>query len=191
MNGIYENDICIICFTDGACSNNGKKEAISSYADVFPYHEEFNSAGIVPGDHHTNNRGEFYALIEAFKQADLIDPTKSKILVVYTDSKLLVDTVNIYISWWKNIFRWKKSNKEDIANIDLVREIDRLKTARTLYIEHVRGHRRNKDWKATYNTKADKLAREALTDAHIREERHVMRNGMVFTSTSIETDRQT
>lgn len=52
-------------WTDGACSNNGKENAVASWAFVSGDHEE---AGLVDGKQ-TNNRGEALAIYHALKWA--------------------------------------------------------------------------------------------------------------------------
>lgn len=156
-----ENDNCLICFTDGACSSNGKPGAKSSYAIVWPYHESYNFADIVQGESQTNNRGEYTALIYALHQADKLDPEKKRTLIVYTDSMLLIKSLTEWLhSWKKN--EWKKSDGQIISNLDLVKQLDDLLQTRKVSLRHVRAHTNGIDWESIHNDKVDRLARSML-----------------------------
>jgi ribonuclease HI len=156
-----ENDNCLICFTDGACSANGTIGARSSFAIVWPYHEEYNYAQRVEGDAQTNNRGEFGALIYAMKQASVIDQSNTKTLIVYTDSMLLIKSLTEWLPSWKRN-NWNKSDGQQIANLDLVQELDMLMQHRKIALRHVRAHTKGTDWESRYNDKVDRLARVVL-----------------------------
>jgi ribonuclease HI len=99
-----ENNNCLICFTDGSCRNNGKPNAIASYAIVWPFHPELDYATRLEGKVQTNNRAEYQAVISALEQSVLLDPGYSKTLIIYTDSMLLINSVT---QWMHN---WKKNN---------------------------------------------------------------------------------
>lgn len=152
-----ENDSCLICFTDGSCINNGKPNAISGYSVVWPYHSEYNSANLVNGNQ-TNNTGEYNGLIYAMQQADLLDPSRRKTLIVYSDSMLLIKSITEWIHGWKKN-NWKKSDGQTISNLDLVIDIDNKMKERKLCMRHVKAHTGNSDWESKYNDMADKLAR--------------------------------
>lgn len=155
-----ETDNCLIVFTDGACSANGREGARASFACVWPYHQEMDCAHLVIGDQ-TNNRGELGALIHAFKQADMIDPQKTKTLIVYTDSMIMIKSLNEWLpNWRKN--GWMKSDGHPVANLDLIQELDMLQSKRKVCLRHVRAHTKGDDWESVYNDKVDRLARGAL-----------------------------
>ena len=156
-----ENDNCLICFTDGACKFNGKKNAISSFAVVWPEHPEIDHCEVVKGDHHTNNIGEYMAAICAFNQANILDPNRVKTLIIYTDSMLLINSLSNWIHGWKKN-DWRKSDGEIIKNLEIVKELDRLMQIRKVLFRHVKAHTGNNDWESRYNDKVDKLAQNCL-----------------------------
>lgn len=156
-----EDENTLIVFTDGSALANGKKNAIASYATVWPFHAELDFGSRLPKTEvQTNNRGEYRALIHAYMQADVLDPNRSKTLIVYTDSMLLINSLTVWLHGWKRN-DWRKSDGDIIANVDLVRELDKCMRERKTVLRHVRAHTGKNTWEAIYNDKVDKLARAA------------------------------
>ena len=153
----------IICFTDGACSNNGKSRAKASYAIVFPHNRSFDKAECIPRhEQQTNNRGEYWACIHALQTATLIDPSCSKSLCIYTDSMLLINSMTTWIHKWKKN-DWKTAQNQPVKNIDLIQQIDKLMIDRkNVKFVHVEAHTKKTDWQSYYNNIVDSLARNAL-----------------------------
>lgn len=160
----------LVVFTDGACANNGKKFAKASYACVWPEYPQYN-IGLPLSQHEiqTNNRGEYRALLHALMQADdIIDPTRLKSLLVYTDSKLMIDSFTKWIRGWKQK-GWKKADGSPVANIDLLTLIDDKMKRRCVVFKHVRAHTGRQDWESIHNDMVDRLARDAVVSTkHIR-----------------------
>ena len=154
---VQEDEKTLICFTDGSATKNGKKDAKASYAVVWPYHEERNSAGLVyPA---TNNRGEFTGLIKGLEIADEIDPSRMKTLVAYTDSMLLINSVTKWLpKWQKNDY--KTATGKQVANLDLVKLLEEATTKRKVILKHVKAHQKSDNWDAKYNNLADQLAQQ-------------------------------
>jgi ribonuclease HI len=151
----------LVCFTDGACFNNGKKTAKASFAVVWPDLPEYNYSQLLEGVTQTNNRAEYSGFIKAFQIADIIDSNREKELIVYTDSMLLINSVTKWMKNWKKK-DWKKSNGEIVLNIDLLKTIDFLTQTRKFAMHHVRAHTKNTDWMSLNNKKVDELAKKAL-----------------------------
>lgn len=157
-----ENDKTLIAFTDGSCTHNGSVHARAAYAVVWPYHSEMNFVQeILPPEHRTNNRAEYRALIHAFKQADILDDTKQKTLITYTDSKLLIQSLTEWMPSWKRN-NWRKSDQSEVLNKDLLMELDELSTKRSFVLRHVKAHTNEQSWEAKHNDMVDKLARSVL-----------------------------
>lgn len=70
----------------------------------------------------TNNRMEILAAIVAIKKV----ASKGKEITIFSDSRLLVDTVQKgwINNWAKN--GWRKSNNDPVLNIDLIKELYEL-----------------------------------------------------------------
>jgi ribonuclease HI len=154
-------------FTDGACSNNGKKNAVAAYACVWPDHPEMNEGHLVPSSEpQTNNRAEYKALHHALIQAYNLDKTFTKHLRVFTDSQLMVNSFTKWIHGWKQK-QWRKADGQPVANLDLVKEIDEYMTHRQVIFKHVRAHTGGKSWEAVWNDKVDRLARD-MVESHMK-----------------------
>lgn len=136
----------VIIYVDGACSNNGKVNAIGGYGIYFP-NKEFNDVSkkftLNPI---TNNRAELWAIYEAL---EILGGCEYDNATIYSDSKYSVNCINVwYETWEKNKFLG--ANKKPVDNLDIIDKImgivcDKVK------IEYVR--REN-------NKEADKLAKD-------------------------------
>lgn len=144
----------VVAFTDGSFKNN-----VAGCAVVFPDHQHHNySARLTDG---TNNRAEYIALIKAIEiTTESIDPTKTRDLIVNTDSELLVNTINKWMPGWKRR-GWIKADGKPVKNLDLVKRIDELLKTRRVLVRHVRAHTKRQDYGSRWNDAADKLAKRA------------------------------
>ena len=151
----------IVCFTDGSAINNGKPNAKASYAVIFPEYPEFNAASIIPGNIHTNNRGEYHAIIKAFEQANIIDPSHNQLLKIYTDSMLAINSLTLWMKAWKQN-NWTKQGGDPVANQDLLCILDGFLESRKVNFVHVKAHTRDKTYEANFNRQVDIMAKNAL-----------------------------
>jgi len=151
----------IIFFCDGSAINNGSPKCKAGYAAVFPNHPHLTISGKLENRNYipTNNRAEYMAFIKGMGQVDREDPKYERLVEVYTDSKLLMKTINEWLKLWK-LKGWKKMDGNEIMNLDLVKEIDELTTKRKVICRHVKAHTGKKDWESIWNAKADELAQE-------------------------------
>lgn len=138
----------IIIYTDGSCLGNpgpGGWAAVLKSGD--------NRKELSEGYRRTtNNRMEFLAFIEAMNALK----TKKRKVKVYSDSNLLVNTINKgWLKSWK-AKGWKKSNKEIPQNLDLLKEIDKIINDFSFEINWVKAHDGNED-----NERCDELAKLA------------------------------
>lgn len=133
-------------YTDGACSGNpgaGGWGAILRYGTV----EKELSGG---ESETTNNRMELTAVIEALKA--LKKPCN---IVLYTDSRYVMDGVNEWMPNWK-VNGWRTSNKKTpVKNIDLWQTLESLLEKHKIKWVWVKGHNGHLE-----NERVDKLARE-------------------------------
>lgn len=153
----------LVVFTDGACIHNGKPNAKAAFACVWPDAPKYDVGMRVPlNEPQTNNRAEYKAFMHALEQADgHIDVHGTQPLIVYTDSKLMIDTFTKWFrGWQKN--NWRKSDGAKIANVDLIQSIVERMNKRKVTFHHVPAHTGKKDWASVYNDKVDKLARESI-----------------------------
>ncbi len=150
MQGAFFVTKEIIIYTDGACSGNPgpggwgailrynghKKEIYGSQKDT------------------TNNRMELTAVIEAL--STLKEPCK---VVLYTDSKYIIDGITQWIDGWK-AKGWKTANKKHVKNDDLWKKLDELCNGHDINWQWVKGHDGNPG-----NERADELACKGADEA--------------------------
>jgi ribonuclease HI len=154
-----ETENNLICFTDGSAINNGFANAKAAFGVVWPFHPEFDyGEPIHPA---TNNRAEYSALIHAIRQAEELDPSREKTLIVYTDSMLLINSLTKWLPGWRKN-GYKKSDGQIIMNLDLVKILEAQMSERKLSMRHVKAHTGGKDWESIYNDKVDKLAKASV-----------------------------
>lgn len=139
----------VMIYTDGASRGNpgpGGYAAILEYVDSrgVVYTKEI-SAGCKMT---TNNRMELMAAIAAIKC--LIFPCD---VILYSDSKYLVDAFNQrWIENWKRR-GWKKSDNNPVKNVDLWEWLLQLKKPHKITFQWVKGHNGN-----LRNERCDELA---------------------------------
>ena len=131
-------------YTDGACSGNPGK---GGYCAILLYGD---NEKVVSGfeDNTTNNRMELLAAIMGLKA--LKEPCKVNL---YSDSQYLINAFNEgwLNSWQQN--NWKNSNKKEVKNVDLWKEIIDLTNIHDVTFIKVKGHSDNE-----YNNRCDKIA---------------------------------
>ena len=121
----------VTLYTDGACSGNpgpGGWGAILRYGDK----EKELSGG---EKNTTNNRMELTAVIKALSA--LKEPCRVKLT---TDSKYVVDSINLgwARSWQKN--GWRKADKKPALNAELWEQLLALMDIHTVEMVWVKGH---------------------------------------------------
>ena len=143
---IMKNNIVI--YTDGACKGNPGEggwgaviENKKSVNKLYGYEENT-----------TNNRMEIVAAIKALKTF-----SEKSDIIIYTDSKYLMNGINDWINNWKKN-NWKTSNKKDVKNVDLWKIIDELNLKHNIEWNWVKGHSGNPG-----NEMADDLANLAIS----------------------------
>ena len=133
-------------YTDGACSGN---PGLGGYCAILIYK---GVEKVVKGSEKdtTNNRMELLAVIkglEALKEPCHVD--------LYSDSQYVVDAFNKgWIETWQQN-NWRTSNKSDVKNVDLWKQLISLTQMNTVNFIKVKGHADNE-----YNNKCDKFAVE-------------------------------
>jgi ribonuclease HI len=160
-------------FTDGACSENGKRGARGGYA-VYFYSLQNRSLDIsqplLPNETQTNNRAELRAIQAAL---DRIDTHGSEWLQMYSNICIWSDSeysINCLTKWavgWKRN-GWKKRDGGLIQNLDLIKGIhERLTRMARVSLHHVRAHQdgRKNEFPYCGNVEADRLARASLQDS--------------------------
>jgi len=101
----------------------------------------------------TNNRMELTAAIEALKA---LNGTRE--VVLYTDSKYVMDGIERWMPAWK-ARGWKTAARKPVKNQDLWQELDRLRDNHEITWKWVRGHTGDPG-----NEEADALANRGIDE---------------------------
>tara|TARA_B100000674_G_scaffold119744_1_gene91086 strand:+ start:1545 stop:2054 length:510 start_codon:yes stop_codon:yes gene_type:complete len=91
----------------------------------------------------TNQRCELYACIRAVQL--VMEKAKSKVRIrILTDSKYVINSMTKWIKMWK-LRGWKKANKQEPLNMDLIYWLDSLitqyKDKLEITFKHVKAHK--------------------------------------------------
>lgn len=151
-------------YTDGACLGNPGPGGWAAYhvqnGGDGPYTFSYGNE-----DSTTNNRMELTAVIQGLEDAIGMPD-----VIVFTDSKYVVDGITSWIQGWKRR-GWMTADEKPVKNVDLWQKLDELTTHfPNLTFKWVKGHAGNH-----WNEKADRLAsvnaREAAnrTNAQVTE----------------------
>jgi ribonuclease HI len=101
--------------------------------------------------HGTNNMGELMAVL------DLLRQTHGEELRVLCDSQYAINCATKWIPGWKRR-GWRKADGQPVMNVELLKELDKELSGRTVTFDWVKGHAGH-----SLNEKADELARAAAT----------------------------
>ncbi|CAI5445769.1 unnamed protein product [Caenorhabditis angaria] len=141
-----------IVFTDGACPGNGQRGASAGWGFFWPK-SGVEGCGRVPGQQ-SNNRAELYAVYRALQVA-LDQDHPPDVVIVKTDSDLLIKTMTDYIYRWQRN-NWQTTNRTPVKNRDVVEWIDDLQNEfNEVIYEYVPAHSG-----IVPNEVADSLARD-------------------------------
>lgn len=152
---LKDNIVDYYVYTDGACINNGKKNAKAGYGIYFGENDKRNVSKRIKGKQ-TNNVAELTAIIKTYKIIEKDIPYKK--IVIFTDSKYALKCIDSY-GKKQELNGWK----EDIPNKDLVKEIYTLyKGKKNVEFRHIKAHTSKKDIHSIGNDNADKLATMSL-----------------------------
>ncbi len=134
-------------FTDGACSGNPGPGGWAAILRAGSHEKEISGGEALT----TNNRMEMQAAISAL--AALRQPSQ---VVLYTDSRYLLDGITQWLPRWK-ARGWKTSDNKPVKNEDLWRALDTQSQRHRVEWRWVRGHNDHVE-----NERADALARAAI-----------------------------
>lgn len=140
-------------FTDGASEGN---PGPGGWGAVYVVEGEVIAEAMGSDPYTTNNKMELTAMISGL---NMLAPDADA--DVYTDSKLIVDTLNSWAAGWE-ANGWKKKSTGPIKNLELVQEAYRLARQRPgVRIQWIRAHSGNR-----WNEYADSLATSYRREVH-------------------------
>jgi len=138
----------IYIYTDGACSGN---PGIGGWGAVIIIKNEkpiYLNGG---SEYTTNNKMELTAAIKSLQYF-----TESKNIIIFTDSKYVMNGIESWIDNWKKN-GWKTANKKKVKNQELWEKLDSEISKHTIKWKWIKGHTGNE-----FNEKADCLARKFI-----------------------------
>ena len=155
----YANTVYI--YTDGACYNNGSKNATAGIGVYLSKDSKYNISRKLEGGNLTNNIAELTAAIEGI---NIIKKMDIKNKVVVTDSEYVIKCATTYgdklvINEWIS-----KKTKLPPPNVELVKRLYELTKKYDIKFKHIAAHTNNKDKHSICNYHADKLANECIED---------------------------
>ncbi|MGH3351102.1 MAG: GNAT family N-acetyltransferase [Nocardioides sp.] len=134
----------IVAAADGSALGNPGPAGWGWYVDESTY-----ACGGWP--HGTNNMGELTAVLDLLRQtAHTGEP-----LLVYCDSKYVINSVTKWMAGWKRK-GWKKSDGKPVLNVEIMKDLDAAMQGRNVRFEWVKGHSGH-----PLNEAADRLANGA------------------------------
>ena len=134
-------------YTDGACSNNGKRSARAGYGVWFGEGDERNISEPLLGSIQTNQRAEMQAMLAALcaiahaRNAAIAPP---RLVTIYSDSMYVLNGLQKWIANWRG--KWTNAAGKPVANKDLWMRLDAayqaLKSLPNVGVQllHVKGH---------------------------------------------------
>jgi ribonuclease HI len=143
-------------YTDGACSNNGKVNAMAGMGIFFGINDVRNLSQKLDGKQ-SNNAAELSAIIHTYSiiENDILNGKK---IIIVTDSEYSINCVSTYGEKCCNQ-NWTK----DIPNKELVKQAFELyKGKPNVTFLHIKAHTDNTDIHSFGNYHADKLANMAI-----------------------------
>ena len=143
-------------YTDGACSNNGRENAIAGIGIFLGQDDPRNVSELVEGKQ-SNNTAELTAIIKTWPiiKKDVLDGKK---ITIVSDSIYAIRCVSSYGEKCAQSF-WKK----DIPNKELVKiAYEIYKDNKNVEFMHIKAHTDNQDVHSIGNDGADRLANKAI-----------------------------
>lgn len=144
MGGWQDGRVTIVAAADGSALGNPGPAGWGWYVDESTW-----ACGGWP--HGTNNQGELTAVLDLLRQtAHTGEP-----LLVYCDSKYVINSVTKWMAGWKRK-GWKKADGKPVLNVEIMKDLDAAMQGRDVRFEWIKGHSGH-----PLNEAADKLANGA------------------------------
>jgi ribonuclease HI len=142
-------------YTDGACSNNGKKNATAGIGIYFGHDDPRNVSQRIEGKQ-TNNTAELGAILHLYTILEQ-DILSGKKIGIVTDSIYAIRCATTYGKKCSD-----KAWKIDIPNKEMVKKAYELYSVTNVEFIHVMGHTKNTDVHSLGNKEADRLATQSI-----------------------------
>lgn len=153
-----------IVYTDGACRNNGKTNALSSIGIYFSNHNlcRVDSVSrVLKVSKHTNNIAELTAINESLRK--IKENNINLPIHLYTDSKY---SINVIEKWFP---KWSDKDKQQKQNVELIHDTYKLCLDMKPHLHYIKAHTNLNDEHSLGNAVADQLANDALDKFEIND----------------------
>lgn len=150
----------IIVFTDGACTNNGKKNAKGGIGVYFPNKELDDISESFYFEPATNQRTELYAIYAALEL--ILSKFTCDVIYVYSDSTYAINCITIWAKKWERN-GWISTDKKPVKNLDIIQPLYKLIKGYNIKFNFVKAHTGDETIEAIYNDRADKLAKRGIS----------------------------
>jgi ribonuclease HI len=141
-------------YTDGGCSNNGKRNAVSGIGIFFGVGDPRNVSRRIQGKQ-TNNTAELTAILEAYPLIEE-DIVLDKRITIVSDSEYAIRCVTSYGD------KCEKQGWPEMPNRELVKAVYDLYKDTSVQFMHIKAHTNRKDIHSVGNSHADSLATMAF-----------------------------
>jgi ribonuclease HI len=150
-------------YTDGACYNNGKRNAKAGIGIYFGIDDPRNVSRRVEGKQ-TNNTAELTAIIVAHNILNEDIATRNKNIMIYSDSTYAIRACTTYgAKLCKK--KWKQSVNKPIPNLELVKmAFELFQNKSNIRFMYIKAHTGNRDEHSIGNDCADTLASMSINN---------------------------
>jgi ribonuclease HI len=150
-------------YTDGACINNGKKNAIGGIGIYFGEGDGRNlSNRLVSSFLQTNNVSELIAIETALKILIETEDINNNSYIIFTDSDYSIKALTVWIhNWIKK--GWINSKREPVKNREIIQRIyEIIQSFKDIKLVHIAAHTGKTDEHSIGNYNADLLASKSV-----------------------------
>lgn len=155
----------LLVYTDGACTNNGKKNAMGGIGIHFPNKELPDISQSYKAGLCTNQKTELYAILTALRYINVKLGLKNYQLTIKTDSQYSINCITQWVKKWSTN-NWLTKANTPVLNREYIQAIDRYYRKYNISFVHVHAHTRLTDNDSLANAVADKLATDAIKKKH-------------------------
>ena len=158
----------IVVFTDGACRNNGKQNAVGGMGVHFPDAQLADISKSYPHTNCTNQKTELLAIYLAIRAVSKKFKLSDTKLIINTDSMYAINCITKWVhKWIQN--DWITSQGRPVLNSKYIKKIYAYYAKYHIKFQHVPAHTGGTDAASLANAQADKLATSACKTSHIAD----------------------
>lgn len=157
-------------FTDGACTNNGKRNASAAWGLIVVadtgYAILHRDSGAIPREQQqTNQRAELQGLLKGLRAAKDFSAKYPGLMTIWSDSQYAINCASVWGPKWKSN-GWKKQGGP-IQHLDLVRSLveETIEMRNMIQYRWLKAHtqdNRQNEFPWVFNHQVDALATSAL-----------------------------